>query len=150
MVCLDTPSFKKKKKNHFNCKSLKNLLWWIPEFSFYFYHLVIKILCCLRGFLGQLVTGLDHGIVTMTKGEIALFTLPPGTEYRGAASDNFRPNEATLFEVELISWITVVDICKDGGILKRILEKGARNEQPSDLDEVIGTLTYYYVNCISS
>lgn len=85
----------------------------------------------------QLVTGLAHGIITMTKGEIALFTLPPGTEYRGAACDNFRPNEATLFEVELISWITVVDICKDGGILKRILEKGARNEQPSDLDEVI-------------
>lgn len=111
---------------------------------------IIKFLCCLRGFLDQLVTGLAHGIITMTKGEIALFTLPPGTEYRGAACDNFRPNEATLFEVELISWITVVDICKDGGILKRILEKGARNEQPSDLDEVIGTLTDYYVNYISS
>ncbi|KAL5074150.1 hypothetical protein RYX36_013134 [Vicia faba] len=41
------------------------------------------------------------------------------------------------FEVELISWITVVDVYKDSGIIKKIIEKGKGNDQPSDLDEVL-------------
>ncbi|KAI7999854.1 Vesicle transport protein GOT1 [Camellia lanceoleosa] len=40
------------------------------------------------GWLGQLVTGLDH------------------------------------FEVDLLSWITVVNVCKDGGIIKKVIGKG--------------------------
>ncbi|CAI8599816.1 unnamed protein product [Vicia faba] len=60
--------------------------------------------------IGEVYAGLDDGIDTMKKGE---------------------------FEVELISWITVVDVCKDGGIIKKIIEKGKGNDQPSDLDEVL-------------
>nr|GMD89177.1 peptidyl-prolyl cis-trans isomerase FKBP62-like isoform X1 [Ipomoea batatas] len=89
---------------------------------------------------GKLVTGLDHGIITMRKGEKALFTLPPELPFGATGSDGVPPNAAALFEVELISWITVVDVCKDGGIIKRIMEKGdltGITGPPGDLDEVL-------------
>ncbi|PKI72460.1 hypothetical protein CRG98_007127 [Punica granatum] len=86
---------------------------------------------------GQVVSGLDHGIITMNKGEHALFTVPPELGYGAAGRDNVPPNVALQFEVELVSWITVVDICKDGGIIKKIVDRGTRDEQPTDLDEVL-------------
>lgn len=96
---------------------------------------------------GVLVSGLDHGIMTMTKGETALFTLPPELAYGVTGTDGVPPNTVTLFEVELISWITVVDVCKDGGIIKRILKKGDQTGPPGDLDEVLvrysATTSYY-------
>ncbi|KAF5192905.1 Peptidyl-prolyl cis-trans isomerase fkbp62 [Thalictrum thalictroides] len=81
---------------------------------------------------GQVMYGLDYGIVTMSKGEVALFTLPSGT----VGANNVSPDSNIQFEVELLSWIAVVDICKDGGIIKKILSRGETNEQPGDLDEV--------------
>ncbi|XVF39783.1 hypothetical protein PTKIN_Ptkin01aG0060300 [Pterospermum kingtungense] len=86
---------------------------------------------------GQVAKGLDHGIITMKKGECALFTLPPDFGYGAEGRDGVPPDSVIQFEVELLSWITVVDICKDGGIIKKIMEKGQRNERPSDLDEVL-------------
>ncbi|KAK7266153.1 hypothetical protein RIF29_18795 [Crotalaria pallida] len=80
----------------------------------------------------QVAIGLDYGIMIMKKGEVALFTLPDDL----SVSPNSNP--VTQFEVELISWIKVVDVCKDGGIVKKIMEKGTRNELPGDLDEVLG------------
>ncbi|XP_048436066.1 70 kDa peptidyl-prolyl isomerase isoform X2 [Pyrus x bretschneideri] len=77
---------------------------------------------------GRVVKGLDYAVVTMKKGEIALFTLPAELGY---------DNAAVRFEVELVSWIRVVDLSKDGGIIKKIVEKGERNELPGDLDEVL-------------
>ena len=88
-----------------------------------------------------MAAGLDHGIITMRKGEVALFTLPAELGV-GVSSPN--SNLVRQFEVELISWITVVDVCKDGGIIKKIMEKGTGNERPRDLDEVLGTLTAAY------
>ncbi|KAK7291048.1 hypothetical protein RIF29_05909 [Crotalaria pallida] len=79
----------------------------------------------------QVAVGLDYGIITMKKGEVALFTLPDDL----SVSPNSNP--VTQFEVELISWIKVVDVCKDGGIVKKMMEKGTRNERPGDLDEVL-------------
>ncbi|RXH72890.1 hypothetical protein DVH24_012574 [Malus domestica] len=76
---------------------------------------------------GRVVKGLDYAVVTMKKGEIALFTLPAELGY---------DNAAVRFEVELVSWIRVVDLSRDGGIVKKIVEKGERNELPGDLDEV--------------
>lgn len=84
--------------------------------------------------------GLDHGTITMKKEECALFTLPPDFGYGAEGRDGVPPDSIIQFEVELLSWIVVVDICKDGGIVKKIMEKGKRNERPSDLDEVLGTL----------
>lgn len=40
--------------------------------------------------------------------------------------------------------ITVVDLSKDGGIVKKILEKGERDASPGDLDEVLGTFNAAY------
>ncbi|KAE8057034.1 hypothetical protein FH972_013756 [Carpinus fangiana] len=87
---------------------------------------------------GQVVTGLDQGIITMQKEETSMFTLPPELAY-GAAGLNgvVPPNSVVQFEVRLVSWISVVDVCKGGGIIKKIMEKGDRNEVPGDLDEVL-------------
>ncbi|ESW32922.1 hypothetical protein PHAVU_001G029000 [Phaseolus vulgaris] len=79
------------------------------------------------------VPGLDCGITSMKKGEVALFTLPADGE-----GDVWRDSNSVLqFEVELLSWIRVVDVCKDGGVLKKIMEKGSGNDRPADLDEVL-------------
>ncbi|XP_059634219.1 peptidyl-prolyl cis-trans isomerase FKBP62-like isoform X3 [Cornus florida] len=86
---------------------------------------------------GQLVAGLDHGIITMKRGETALFTLPPELGYGARGTDGVPPNSFVQFEAELLSWITVVDVCKDGGIIKKIMEKGEQPGQPGDLDEVL-------------
>ncbi|KAJ8453327.1 hypothetical protein Cgig2_008211 [Carnegiea gigantea] len=86
---------------------------------------------------GQVVKGLDMGIVTMKKGETALFTVPSDMGYGNAGRDGVPANSIVQFEVELISWITVVDVTKDGGIIKRILEQGKSDRQPSELDEVL-------------
>ncbi|KAK3012657.1 hypothetical protein RJ639_008846, partial [Escallonia herrerae] len=88
---------------------------------------------------GQMVTGFDQGIITMKKGEIAMFTLPPELGFRETGKDGVPPNSTVRFEVELVSWITVVDVCRDGGIIKRIIEKAGQIGQPGDLDEVLGS-----------
>ncbi|KAK7291047.1 hypothetical protein RIF29_05908 [Crotalaria pallida] len=84
-----------------------------------------------QGLIALEAAELDHGVTTMKKGEVALFTLPADL----SVSPN--PNPVTQFEVELISWNTVVDVCKDGGILKKIMEKGTESAPPQYLDEVI-------------
>ncbi|PSR99922.1 Peptidyl-prolyl isomerase [Actinidia chinensis var. chinensis] len=86
---------------------------------------------------GQVVTGLDQAIITMEKGEIALFTLPPELSYGATGANGVPPNCVIQFEVELISWIKVVDVCKDGGIIKKVMEKGEQAGPPGDLDEVL-------------
>ncbi|XP_017429274.1 peptidyl-prolyl cis-trans isomerase FKBP62 isoform X1 [Vigna angularis] len=79
------------------------------------------------------VPGLDRGITSMKKGEVALFTLPADDE-----GDVWRDSDSVVqFEVELLSWIRVVDVCKDGGVIKKIVEQGSGNDRPSDLDEVL-------------
>lgn len=74
----------------------------------------------------------------MAKEEMALFIVPPHLGYGKAGRQGVPPNSVVQFHVQLISWIKVVDVCKDGGIIKKILEKGERNAQPGDLDEVLG------------
>ena len=56
------------------------------------------------------------------------------------------PANATLqFDVELLSWNSVKDICKDGGIFKKILTEGEKWENPKDLDEVFGKLLIRHI-----
>ena len=86
-----------------------------------------------------MIKGWDLGIKTMKKGENALFTIPADLAYGSSGSPPTIPPNATLqFDVELLSWSSIKDICKDGGIFKKILVEGEKWENPKDLDEVLG------------
>ncbi|KAJ9565104.1 hypothetical protein OSB04_001070 [Centaurea solstitialis] len=87
---------------------------------------------------GQVIKGWDQGIKTMKKGENALFTIPADLAYGESGSPPTIPPNATLqFDVQLLSWVSVKDICKDGGIFKKIVKEGEKWENPKDLDEVL-------------
>ena len=75
----------------------------------------------------------------MKKGERAIFTIPPDLAYGKAGSPPSIPPDATLlFDIELLSWASVRDTCRDGGILKRIVKDGDGWATPKEADEVIG------------
>ncbi|KAE8714514.1 Peptidyl-prolyl cis-trans isomerase FKBP65 [Hibiscus syriacus] len=86
--------------------------------------------------VGQVIKGWDEGIKTMKKGENAIFNIPPELSYGESGSPPTIPPNATLqFDMELLSWTSVKDICRDGGIFKKILVEGEKRQNPKDLDE---------------
>ena len=104
-----------------------------------FYSYFIFIFLFPNFCLGKVIKGWDKGIVTMKKGEHALFTIPPKLAYGSSGMPPTIPLNATLqFDVELHSWTNIVDVCKDGGILKQIISQGEKYDKSKDQDEVTG------------
>ncbi|XP_062201126.1 uncharacterized protein LOC133903702 [Phragmites australis] len=86
---------------------------------------------------GQVLKGWDQGIKNM-KREIAIFTIPLELAYDESGSPpTISPNATLQFEVELLSWNSVKDICKYGGIFKKVLKGGEKRESTKDRDEVL-------------
>ncbi|KAL5546788.1 hypothetical protein UlMin_006475 [Ulmus minor] len=90
--------------------------------------------------LGQceVIKGWDEGVATMKKGERAIFTIPPNLAYGEAGSPPLiSPHSTLIFDIEVISWITIRDITGDGGTLKKITRQGEGWATPRDTDEVL-------------
>jgi hypothetical protein len=88
---------------------------------------------------GQVIKGWDQGVATMRKGERAILKCAPEYGYGANGSPPTIPPGATLlFDVELLSWKSVKDICGDGSIIKKIVESGKGYKKPTPLDEVVG------------
>uniref|UniRef100_A0A6N2JZR7 peptidylprolyl isomerase n=1 Tax=Salix viminalis TaxID=40686 RepID=A0A6N2JZR7_SALVM len=89
-------------------------------------------------FPGDEVEGWDEGVAPMKSGERAIFTVPPNLAYGEAGSPPLIPPNATLvFDIEMLSWISIRDLTGDGGILKKMIMEGEGWATPRDGDEVL-------------
>ncbi|KAI9083270.1 hypothetical protein K1719_034802 [Acacia pycnantha] len=64
------------------------------------------------GLTAQVAVGLDHGIITMKMGEVTFCTFPTDSGNEFGNFGSIPSNSVVWFEVELISSIKVVDVCK--------------------------------------
>lgn len=83
---------------------------------------------------GQVIKAWDLGVATMRRGELAMLTCSAEYAYGAAGSPPRIPADATLcFEVELFDW-KGEDLSKkkDGGIIRRQVEKGTGFDTPND------------------
>jgi len=88
--------------------------------------------------MGQVIKGWDLGVATMKKGEKAVFTLPAEYAYGASGSPPKIPGGATLiFEIELLSFGSEVDLFHDGGVIKDTIKKSTQFKKPKAGDEVV-------------
>lgn len=93
--------------------------------------------------LGEVIKGLDEGIVTMKKGERAIFTVPPELAYGEVGSPPLiPPNSVLIFDIELLQWSSIRDLTGDGGVLKKITGEGKGWATPKDDDQVLGNFLF--------
>jgi FK506-binding protein 4/5 len=86
---------------------------------------------------GQVIKGWDIGIMSMKKGEIALFTIKPEYAYGKQDMGPIKPDSTLIFEVELFDW----EVEEDDGIDWGESEEGdeedeehAKNSSDDDSD----------------
>lgn len=85
----------------------------------------------------QVIKGLDLGVATMHKGEVAKFMLQPEFGYGEEGSPPKIPPDAPLvFTVELISWVEKDDLFGDGSVIKSLIEEGTGFDKPKKRGEV--------------
>lgn len=88
--------------------------------------------------MGQVIKGWDLGVASMRKGEKAVFTLPSDYAYGDSGSPPKIPGGATLvFEIELLSFGSEVDLFHDGGVIKDTIKKSTQSKKPKVGDEVV-------------
>ncbi|XP_073081198.1 peptidyl-prolyl cis-trans isomerase FKBP5-like isoform X4 [Manis javanica] len=81
---------------------------------------------------GQVIKAWDIGVATMKKGEICHLLCKPEYAYGSAGSLPKIPSNATLFfEVELLDF-KGEDLFEDGGIIRRIKQKGEGYSNPNE------------------
>ncbi|XP_068929629.1 peptidyl-prolyl cis-trans isomerase FKBP5 isoform X2 [Petaurus breviceps papuanus] len=81
---------------------------------------------------GQVIKAWDIGVATMKKGEICHLLCKPEYAYGSAGSVPKIPSNATLFfEIELLDF-KGEDLFEDGGIIRRIKQKGEGYSNPNE------------------
>jgi len=87
---------------------------------------------------GQVIRGWDEGVATMRLGERSKFVLSSEYAYGARGHPPTIPADASLvFDVELLSWKSINDLCGDGGVVKTVISKGEGYEKPGLEDEVL-------------
>ncbi|XP_073396039.1 70 kDa peptidyl-prolyl isomerase isoform X2 [Physcomitrium patens] len=87
--------------------------------------------------VGQVIRGWDKGVKTMRKGEQAIFTISPDYAYgKGGQPPAIPPDTKLTFDIELLSWCSVKDVTRDGGVMKKVVREGKSWERPKEADEV--------------
>ena len=78
----------------------------------------------------------DQMVATMVPGEVAKFTVTPEVASNEDGPPTKIPKKATMFEVELLSFVSKEDLFKDGGAIKAEIKEGSGWKKPKLGDEV--------------
>jgi len=88
---------------------------------------------------GLVIPGLDMGIATMKRGELAKLTIHPDFAYGEAGSKELKVpgRTAVVFDLEILDWAEKIDLFGDGSCVKTVLKEGCGSKMPKYLDEVL-------------
>ena len=89
----------------------------------------------------EVVKGLELGIPTMRKGELAKFKMTPEFGYGPAGTSKVPGGTTLIYEVELISWKVRTDLFTDGSVIKTTMEEGTGWKTPHLKEEVCLSIT---------
>lgn len=81
----------------------------------------------------EVVYGMELAVQTMRKGEIASFTLAPRFAYDElGAPPKIPPHATVIFEIELLDWVSKVDVFGDYRAVKTVVKAGKSEVSPGD------------------